>query len=195
MFNLTDKRGKRRRVIFGQAQLDAKYGVILAAMDFEWTCRRAILALSKKPTVVIYENFTGEYSSFSGLAKAWQAEVLPVVEGACTLQELMDKNGSWNSVCDAMLCRNVIVHGTKSRVNEKECRWAVCVLEDACDVISAFVEEHGKSIFERIGRARARKEMAEESKRGKILRLWHDRVGKKIAKYDEHHWIKTGMIY
>ena len=195
MFDLKDRRGKRRRVIFGHAQLDAKYGVVLAAMDFEWTCRRAILALSKKPTVVIYEKFTDDYSAFRGLAKAWQAEVLPVVEGACTLQDLVNKKGSWNSVYDAMQCRNVIVHGTKSRVNEKECRWAVCVLEDACDVISLFVEEHGKSIFERIGRARSRNEMAEESKGGKNLRLWHERVGKEIAKYDAHHWIKTVMIY
>ena len=60
MFDLSDKRGKRRRVILGEAQIDAQRGVVLAAMDFEWTCRRAILALSKTPTVELYEKYIGQ---------------------------------------------------------------------------------------------------------------------------------------
>lgn len=51
MFDLKDKRGKHRIIIFGEGQIDPQYGVVLATMDLEWTCRRAILALSNKPTV------------------------------------------------------------------------------------------------------------------------------------------------
>ncbi|MBR4637023.1 MAG: hypothetical protein IKO81_00045 [Bacteroidales bacterium] len=195
MFSLNDKRGKRRRIIFGEAQIDPQYGVVLAAMDFEWTCRRAILALSKKPTVVLYEKFIKDYSAFGGLERAWTSEVLPSVKDACNLRDLMNKKMRWEWVCDAMLCRNVIVHGTESRVSDKESRWAVCVLEDACDAVVAYVEEQGKDIFKSINRRRSKKEIDKVSNDGKKLKAWHERVGKQIAKYGEHHWIREGMIF
>lgn len=194
MFDLKDKRGKRRRIILGEAQIDAQYGVVLAAMDFEWTCRRAVLALSHKPTVVIYEKFIENFSSLKGLEAAWDSEVVPVVKGACSLPDLLVNKVQWECVKDAMQCRNAVVHGTESRVSVKECRWAVCVLEDACDVIAAFVEGQGGSIFKLINRRRSRREIEEVSKGGRRLEEWHTRIAERIAKYDENHWIRTGSI-
>lgn len=195
MFDLNDKRQKRRKTIVGYAQMDAKHGVILAAMDFEWTCRRAILALSRKPTVVLYEKFIEDYSAFRGLTKAWREEVMPNISSAITLQNLVSRKIHWNLVCAAMQCRNVIIHGTESRVADPECRWAVCALEDACDVVASFVEEHNsKSIFETISRRRTKKEIAGETAAGKKLKSWRDLVGGQIAKYDECHWIRTGVV-
>ena len=195
MFDLKDKRGKRRRIILGTAQIDAQYGVVLAAMDFEWTCRRAILALSHKLTVMIYEKFIEDYSSLKGLEKAWNSEVVPVVKDACSLPDLLvSKKVQWECVKDAMKCRNAVVHGTESRVSDKECRWAVWVLENACDVIAAFVEGQGGSIFKPINRRRSRKEIEEVSNGGRRLEEWHARIAERIAKCDENHWIRTGSI-
>ena len=194
MFGLKDKRGKRRKVILGETLIDAQYGVVLAAMDFEWTCRRAILALSNKPTVKIYETFIEGYAAFKGLEKAWNSEVVPMVKGACSLPDLLKNKVSWKCVTDAMLCRNVVVHGTESRVTDKECRWAVCVLEAACDVIATFVEGHGADIFKPINRRRSRKDIDEVSNGGRRLEEWHARVAEQIAKYDGNHWIRTGSI-
>lgn len=195
MFDLNDKRAKRRRIIFGYAQMDAQHGVLLAAMDFEWTCRRAILALSKNPTVVIYEKFIGDYSAFTGLTKAWQEEVMPNIEGAITLQDLVSRKIQWNLVRAAMQCRNMIIHGTESRVADQECRWAVCVLEDACDVVAYFAKKQdSKGIFKMISRRRTKKEIAGETADGKKLKSWRDLVDKEIAKYSEDHWIKTGQV-
>ena len=194
MFDLNDTRVKRRKVIFGEAQIDARHGVVLAAMDFEWTCRRAILALSKKPTVVLYEKFIGDYPAFKGLAKAWDSEVVPTVNGARPLPALLGDKVSWQCVDDAMQCRNAVVHGTENRVADKECRWAVCILEDACDVVAQFAEENNGKIFEPINRRRSKKAIEEETKGGKRLKDWHNRVEAQIAKYDERHWINTGAI-
>ena len=194
MFDLSDKRGRRRRVILGEAQIDAQRGVVLAAMDFGWTCRRAILALSKKPTVELYEKYIGDYSGFKGLANAWNTEVLPAVDGVPPLPALLGDKVSWQCVQDAMQCRNAVVHGTENRVSDKECRWAVCILEDACDVVAQFAEEHNGKIFKPISRRRSKRAIEEETKGGKRLKDWHNRVKAQMAKYDEHHWIKTGAI-
>ena len=195
MFDLNDKRHKRRKTIMGYAQMDASHGMILAAMDFEWTCRRAILALSNRPTVVLYEKFIEDYSAFKGLAKAWREEVMKNIEGAITLPELVSRKIHWSLVCAAMQCRNMIIHGTESRVTDQECRWAVCVLEDACDVVASFVEEHNsRSIFETISRRRTKKEIEGETAAGKKLKSWHDLVGRQIAKYDDCHWVKSGVV-
>ena len=194
MLNLKDKRVKRRKKVFGKAQFDPQEGVLWAAMDFEWTCRRAILALSKKPTVILYEKFIDGYASFGGLEKAREVEVLPAIKGACSLPNLVSRVVQWGCVRDAMRCRNAVIHGTENRVTDKECRWSVCVLEDACDAVASFVEEHGGNIFESINRRRSQKAIAKESSGGKTLKAWHDRVDEQIAKYEESHWIRTGMI-
>lgn len=194
MFDLRDNRHKRRKTIMGYAQIDARHGVILSAMDFEWTCRRATLALSKTATVVLYEKFIKEYSAFGGLEKAWREEVLPFTKDAIALHDLVSKKVQWKFVHDAMQCRNAIVHGTESRVNDDECRWSVCVLEDACDAVEEYVRAQKKDIFKKIGRRRSSQAIAEGLRSDSDLKKWHDRVGKEIAKYGGDHWIRTGKI-
>lgn len=195
MFDLSDKRSKRRKTILGYAQMDAQHGVLLAAMDFEWTCRRAILALSKTPTVIIYDKFINGYEAFDGLLKAWKEEVLTSLDGAANLPDLLNKKIAWSWVSDAMMCRNIIVHGTETRVSDKECRWAVFVLEKACDVIASYVTECGKDLFVRISRPRSKKELADVSDGGKKMIAWRARVGQLVAKFGEGHWIKTGEVF
>lgn len=197
MFDLSDKRNKRRKTILGYAHFDPGLGVVLAAMDFEWTCRKAIVALSGTPTVILYERFFNRYTSLKKLAEAWDVEVKPNLEHKCSLNDTVCRNGiTLNQVLDAMKCRNVVVHGTESRTFAQECRWAVCVLEDACDNVAAFVEAQGggKSIFKRVSRSRPKAQRNQLSDDGKKLQDWHGRVQKQIARYDVHHWIRAGEM-
>lgn len=195
MFDLSDKRNKRRKTIMGNAHFDPGLGVILAAMDFEWTCRRAIVALSETPTATLYERFFNHYTSMKKLIKAWQDEVMPHLQHKCSLNDVVCRNGiSTEQVKDAMQCRNVIVHGTESRTFAKECRWAVCVLENACDNVAAFVEAQGKTIFTRIARSRPKASRGQLSDDGQKLQDWHGRIQKQIARYDESHWIQSGEM-
>lgn len=195
MFDLSDKRNKRRKTIIGYAHFDPGMGVVLAAMDFEWTCRRAIVALSETPTPTLYESFFNRYTSISRLKEAWKTEVLPHLKHKCPLVDVVSQNGiTWNQVMDAMKCRNVVVHGTESRAFVQECRWAVCVLEDACDNVASFVEAQGggKTIFKRISRARPKTQRNQLSEDGKKLQEWHDRIQKQIEQIDSGNWIRTG---
>ncbi len=197
MFDLSDKRNKRRKTIIGHAHFDPGMGVVLAAMDFEWTCRKAIVALSGTPTVILYEKFFNRYTSIKKLMKAWQDEVSPHLKGKCSLVDVICKNGiTEEQVKDAMKCRNVVVHGTESRTFAQECRWAVCVLEDACDNVAAFVEAQGdgKTIFKRVSRSRPKVLRNQLSDDGKELKEWHERLQKQIDRYDAHHWIRTGEM-
>lgn len=197
MFDLSDKRNKRRKTILGYAHFDPGLGVVLAAMDFEWTCRKAIVALSGTPTVTLYERFFNRYTSLKKLAEAWDVEVMPNLEHKCSLNDAVCTNGiTRKQVLDAMKCRNVVVHGTESRVFAQECRWAVCVLEDACDNVAAFVEAQGggKTIFKRISRSRPKAMRSQLSNDGRELQNWHGRIQRQIAQYDKGHWIRTGEL-
>lgn len=197
MFDLSDNRNKRRKTILGYAHFDPGMGVVLAAMDFEWTCRRAIVALSGTPTVTLYERFFHRYTSLKKLQDAWKDEVLPQLKTKCSLEDVTCQNVmTWDQVTDAMKCRNVVVHGTESRVFAQECRWAVCVLEDACDNVATFVEAQcgGKGIFRRISRSRSEALRGQLSDEGKQLKDWHLRIKKQISRYDECHWIRTGKM-
>jgi len=197
MFDLSDKRNKRRRTIMGYAHFDPGMGVVLAAMDFEWTCRKAIVALSGTPTVTLYERFFNRYISLRRLEEAWNIEVLPTLERKCSLNDVVCTSGiTLEQVLDAMKCRNVVVHGTESRVFAQECRWAVHVLEDACDNVAAFVEKQGggRTIFKRISRSRQKAMRSQLSDDGRELQNWHGRIQRQIARYDKGHWIRTGEL-
>lgn len=197
MFDLSDKRNKRRKTILGYAHFDPGMGVVLAAMDFEWTCRRAIVALSGTPTATLYERFFNRYTSLKKLTNAWRDEVLPHLKTQCSLDDVVCQNRvTLEQVKDAMQCRNVVVHGTESRTFAQECRWAVCVLENACDNVIAFVHAQGagKDIFKRISRPRPNTQMWQISDDGKKLQDWHGRIQKQIARYDKRHWVRTGEM-
>lgn len=197
MFDLSDKRNKRRKTILGCAHFDPGLGVVLAALDFEWTCRKAIVALSGTPTVTLYERFFNRYISLKKLTEAWNVEVMPNLAHKCSLNDVVCTNGiTLNQVLDAMKCRNVVVHGTESRVFAQECRWAVCMLEDACDNVAAFVEAQGggKTIFKRISRSRPKAMRSQLSNDGRELQNWHGRIQRQIAQYDKGHWIRTGEL-
>lgn len=197
MFDLSDTRNKRRKTIIGYAHFDPGMGVVLAAMDFEWTCRRAIVALSETPTTILYERFFKRYTNSPQLKQAWNIEVLPNLKQKCSLIDVICQKGiTEEQVRDAMQCRNVVVHGTESRTFAQECRWAVCVLEDACDNVTTFVHAQGagKDIFKRISRPRPKAQMGQISDDGKKLQDWHGRIQKQIARYDKRHWVRTGEM-
>ena len=184
MFTLFDKRDKRRKTIAGYAEIDIQLGVLLAAVDFEWTCRRAILALSKNPTVTIRQKFSTEYRCFGGLQKGWENEV----NDKDSLDSIFVKTAiSWDQIADAMKIRNEIVHGSGDRTSLKEGRYAVYVLETACDILVEYVKDAGKDLFGRISRPRAKKkdELRNEDKRKELSK----KMRNSALRLGENHWV------
>lgn len=185
MFTLFDKRDKRRKTIAGYAEIDIQLGVLLAAVDFEWTCRRAILALSKNPTVTIRQKFSTDYRSFGGLKIGWEKEV----DDKNSLDSIFVKTAiSWDQIDDAMKIRNEIVHGSGDRTSLKEGRYAVYVLETACDILVEYVKNAGRDLFGRISRPRFKKiddKLRDEDARKELSK----KMRNSALKLGENHWV------
>jgi len=190
MFDLSDNREKRRCVIAGYAEVDIQLGVILAAVDFEWTCRRAILALSKTPTVILREKFASDYAAFCGLCEGWKCELSdhPSLDDIFRTARV-----SWSQISDAMDVRNAIVHGSGDQVNRRNGRFAIYILETACDVLSEYVIKNKKNILDRISRPRKKGIIAIETKVRKKSKLRDERIVAIVRKLGEKHWINQSM--
>jgi hypothetical protein len=185
MFTLFDKRDKRRKTIAGYAEIDIQLGVLLAAVDFEWTCRRAILALSKNPTVTIRQKFSTDYRSFGGLKIGWENEV----DDKKSLDSVFSGTAiSWSQIDDAMEIRNEIVHGSGDKTSLKEGRYAVYVLETACDILVEYVKVADKDLFKRISRSRSRK-MIEEVQDENVRIELRKRMRNSASRLGENHWV------
>jgi hypothetical protein len=80
MFIVNDSLEIRHGKIQRYAEEDATVGLILAAVDLEWTIRRAILALSKNSTKYIKAHVLskGKKSGLKHYNDCWRDEVKPI---------------------------------------------------------------------------------------------------------------------
>ena len=143
------RHGKIRRY----AVEDATIGLILAAVDFEWTLRRAILALGKNSTKHIKAEVLskGRNSGLDHYKKCWRDEVEPIHSIS-----LPDFIGDWQSLRNAFELRNRLVHG-RSVAGElfTKARMDVCL--DASVRLIRFAEEHCSPLYgQRIVRIKPR---------------------------------------
>lgn len=189
MFNLSDGRNDRRRIIAGYADVDIQLGVLLAAVDFEWTCRRAILALSKNPTVTIRRKFNNDYASFEGISDGWSVEV-DTSNGLASHFE--GRKVSWSQIREAMKIRNAIVHGSGDSIQIREGRFAVYVLETACDILNDYVRRSGYDLFKPINRRRTKKAIEEEKVQDKEREALRTSILNSANKLGENHWVNRG---
>ena len=77
MFLVSDTIVKRHAKIRSFIKKDPAIAVILAAADFEWTVRRAILALGRSPTKHIREKVLANCTGLEKYKNAWKEEVKP----------------------------------------------------------------------------------------------------------------------
>jgi hypothetical protein len=119
--------------------------VILAAADFEWTVRRAILALGRSPNANIR---TGVLAKCSGLDKyrdAWKVEVKPRFGSG--LPEVI---ADWAGFRDAFGLRHRLVHGVAGTTGIDYAATRVeSVLRASAD-LAAFAAANGIDLFARL---------------------------------------------
>ncbi|MDO5317697.1 MAG: hypothetical protein Q4G65_03635 [bacterium] len=177
MFLVSDGRDKRKQTIARHAIDDLAVGVILAAIDFEWTCRRCILALGYEPTMRMKEEFVDQKWFGRELKVAWQEKVQRGNhKSICSLSEVFDKWAKencgcyvvWQDVMHAFDIRNKIVHGATGTVSVQDGRTCINVFEVACDVLCEYVITAGgfdsRSIFKRIVRYKGTGDAVEVAK-------------------------------
>ena len=166
MFLVSDGcRASRRKLIDCAAGADMVIRTILAAIDFEWTLRRVVLALGCTATKVLGVKFDDpKFRKIDGLKKLWKEEVCanPNVK-APTLVELINhqmvpsyetKKRPWDCWNDAWSFRNRLVHGLQGSSGEKYGRNHSETLLRATDVLVDFALKNKKDVFKPIRRVK-----------------------------------------
>lgn len=142
MFLVNDTISERHEQI---RALDPSMGVILAAADFEWTVRRAILALGTQPTNAIQQDILSRISGLNGYKDAWKKEVAPR-----TRKQLPEVIPNWDFFQkEAYPLRDKLVHGIKGAVGEEYVRERVECLLTASRALNDFAEDWGEPLYGR----------------------------------------------
>ena len=114
MFLVQGTRPERSDKIRSLMDIDINVAVIIAAADFEWTCRRCILALGKSPTKYIREELLAG-ATFSKYPGIWDKEVYPMVGEH--INEVLTTFRFDRTTNDAFKLRNKLVHGESGPVS------------------------------------------------------------------------------
>jgi len=160
MFRVHDGRKKRKSMVTKYAAKDPYVGVLLAAADFEWTCRRAIQAMGTGSTKGIrYELF--EQQAFGlRLNKGWEKQVKQKSKGITKFEDIFSvwakKNCLayviWADIEYAMMWRNKLIHGIESDIGDSDGRKCVNILECACDILDQYLTHLNVNIYAYVGR-------------------------------------------
>lgn len=117
---------------------EAVIAVLLAAADFEWTIRRVIIALSRKPNVDVRKQILKNCSSIRNYKEAWKSEVTPDFEK--TLPEIIP---DWDYFYkDAYLLRHKLIHGVEGTTGLNYARTRVNSILAAAKAIADFAKEN-----------------------------------------------------
>ncbi len=124
---------------------DPVIAVLLAAVDFEWTVRRAILALGKKPTVIIREKILRHCHGLKAYSDPWRSEIKPK-----HLVGLADVVGNWDDFKKAYQLRHTLVHGAQGTTGTQYAAIRVDAMLSASKAIATFCTNHGTHLFSRL---------------------------------------------
>lgn len=109
-FLVSDAQTERHARIRGfLSQGEPAIAVLLAAADFEWTVRRAIIALGKSSNVEIREGVLKNCHGLNAYKEAWEKEAMKTAE-----KSLPQIIGSWNDFVNAFNLRHKLIHGITS---------------------------------------------------------------------------------
>ena len=155
MFLVNDTRSSREAKIRSFLhEDDPAIAIILAAADFEWTVRRAIVALGSHPTKFIRKKI----ENLSGLAayeKAWKQEVAKRV-GGFELAQVVVPNWEYFKK-EAYGLRNKTVHGATSSVSVAFAQPRLDAMLAASAAVTKFATDNGEPLYDRmIRRSKAR---------------------------------------
>ena len=187
MFRVHDGRKKRKSMVAKYAAKDPFVGVLIAAADFEWTCRRAILAMGQGSTMGIrYELFDQQAFGIK-LSKGWERQVKQKSKGVSKFEDIFSVWAKenclsyviWADIEFAMMWRNKLIHGIANDISDVEGANCVNILECACDILVRYVAEFDVDIYRYVGRGgmlRAEAEVARKERREKERKVNDSRI-------------------
>ncbi len=166
-------REQRIREIFAK---EPAWGYLMAAFDFEWTIRRAIILMSICPTALVKKSLEiGHVSSLGSYHKCWCKYVKRVLGDS--IPDLIDIVFDDPNVAlttkdkirlleDAMQLRHRLVHGVSGSIPAKLAKDFFETLLTASKKISAYVDTHAeKHMNERVIRRQERCDKCEKKRK------------------------------
>ena len=153
MFLVSDTPDQRARLVRSFLPKHPSVALIVAAVYFEWTVSRAIIALSSRPNVSVRRSLACMY----GLEKykdLWRAEQPDLVK--CRLLPQIVRN--WSGVTDAFHERDRLVHGRNRHTRNMATPHVEALLAAVSDVFEycrGFGADIGKRLPVRRGRNQA----------------------------------------
>lgn len=145
MFFVNDTQSQRHRKIRSFLQREPFIGVLLGAADFEWTCRRAVIALGQSPNVEIHEAL-GSCHGLDAYKGIWKDEVQPVHEAP-----LATIVPNWNFFKKkAFPLRHKIIHGALGSVQTEYASERVECILDASQALCEFAVSRDRDIYKRL---------------------------------------------
>jgi hypothetical protein len=143
MFLVKDSSQQREQRIQAFSQEDPSLSALLAVIHFEWTVRRAIIALGTSPNVDVREKLTYCHGC-DKYKDVWKEEVFPRVD-----KRLPEVVRNWDGLLRAFRLRHRLVHGVNScstAFATDRVLWAI----DACHDIREVSLNHGVDLDKRL---------------------------------------------
>lgn len=122
MFLVGDSSASREERIKQILEEDPPLAALLSVIHFEWTVRRAIIALGTSPNVEIRERMKLDHGC-DKYKQVWKDEVFPNIN-----QRLPEVVGNWDGLRRAFKLRHRLVHGITScghEYAEERLHWAI----------------------------------------------------------------------
>ena len=146
MFLVSDKQTDRHEKIRSFLATEPAIAVLLAAIDFEWTVRRAILALGTSPTKdirVSMENASGP----KRYKEVWNEEVKPQLG-----ETLVEAVPDWFGLTEAFQYRHRLVHGIQGTIPAEKAIDSVEAFLGASTALEGMAVKHDGTLYRRIVR-------------------------------------------
>lgn len=127
MFLVKDTSASREERIKQFLRDDPALAALLSVIHFEWTTRRAIIALGTSPNVAIRQKLDGCHGH-KAYKELWKEEVIPNHHKA-----LPAVIRNWDGLLKAFKLRHLLVHGVQSCDSEyaaERVKWAITATED-----------------------------------------------------------------
>jgi len=119
--------------------------VLLAAADFEWTVRRAILALGTSPNADIRSKVLSRCSGLEKYKEAWTREVKQQ-RGKC-LKEVVS---NWDEFKEAYKLRHTLVHGVAGTTGRDYAEVRINRILAASAAVCAYSLDQGIDLYSRL---------------------------------------------
>ena len=150
MFFVSDTLESRQIKVRSFLNDEPAIAVLLAAADFEWTVRRAILLLGKDPNVEIRESDLHRAAGFWRYETAWEAQVTPTYgKSLSEALGLCDDDLEFFKT-EAIQLRHDLIHGVTGAVARKHATKCVESILAATKSVVEFVVDQNKDVYARL---------------------------------------------